>query len=189
MRRIFIVMVATSLAAGTALAEPVSGRAAKDALFSARKSEVVMAPAPFLSDSDARLLASVVADQPYYGAVAVAPDEGLASEATFAAANHHSVEAAVKAALAACNAKRKGGRPCAIVGNIRPEGWQPRGFGLSADATKGFRDDYGSRGSRALAISPSTGRWGLGKGDRAASDALAACGKGGAGDCQLAVAD
>lgn len=184
------IMVAIGLLAGeAALADPVTGKTAQGQLFDPAKPEVVMAPANVLSAKDQKLLQSVLVGQPYFGAIAVSPDEGLASEATVAAANHHTAEAATRAALDACESKRKGKRPCAIVGTIRPEGWKPQALSLSSDATKGFRETYGSRGPRALAISPSTGRWGLGKGEGAGKSALAECAKSGAADCILAVAD
>ncbi|MCE6952926.1 5-aminolevulic acid synthase [Cereibacter sphaeroides] len=188
--RLAMMTVAGLLAAGMVSADPVPVREAKRMLFAPGKAEVEILPANFLTDNDAKILRMVVSEQPYYGAIAVAPDEGLASEATVAAANHHTTEAASAAALAACEAKRKGGRRCEIVGLIRPAGWSSRELSLSSDATRGLREDYGTRGARALAISASTGRWGLGAGEGAAETAIAACAAGkGAQDCAIAVAD
>ncbi|AZB65230.1 5-aminolevulic acid synthase [Cereibacter sphaeroides] len=188
--RLAMVAALGILTAGAALAQPVTGREAKKMLFPPAKAEVEILPVAFLSENDRALLRMVVSEQPYYGAIAVSPDEGLASEATIAAANHHTTEAAARAALAACEEKRKGRAPCAIVGFVRPKGWKSRPLSLSSDATEGFRADYGTRGPRALAVSPATGRWGIGAGAGAGEAALAACAKaGGAGDCVLAVAD
>ncbi|WP_145104150.1 DUF4189 domain-containing protein [Cereibacter sediminicola] len=185
------IMAALSLAAaGAALAEPVTGRQAERMLFAPLKAEVEILPADFLSANDKKLLRMVVSEQPYYGAVALSPEEGLASEATIAAANHHSTEAAAKAALAACEEKRTGRRSCEIAAYIRPAGWKGRALSLSSDATRGFGADYGTRGPRALAISPATGRWGLGQGGAAQQEALRACAStGGARDCAIVVAD
>jgi hypothetical protein len=57
-----------------------------------------------------------VQPQPYYAALAMAPDAGLASEFTALAANYHDEENARAAALAACEANR-GGR-------ARPASWR-----------------------------------------------------------------
>lgn len=188
--RLAMLSVVCLLLADVAAAEPVTGREARRMLFAPGKAEVEMLPVDFLSEQETGILKMVVAEQPYYGAIAVSPDEGLASEATVAAANHHTTEAASAAALAACEAKRKGDRKCEIVGLIRPAGWETRGLSLSSDATRGLREDYGTRGPRALAISAATGRWGLGTGEAAAEAAIKACaGTGGAKDCALAVAD
>lgn len=115
--------------------------------------------------------------QPYYAALALAPDAGLASETTALVANFHDEETARAAALAACEANREGlGRPCIVGLVIRPEGWQPgRTLQLSAQASAALNTEYRAmpRRARALAISPATGRYGIGE-DRAA--AVAACG-------------
>lgn len=187
--RLAIIAACSLSLSGVAFAEPIGGAEAKRAVFPPAKAEVAIVPVDFLTENDVKILKMVVAEQPYYGAVAVSPDEGLASEATVAAANHHDVTAASDAARAACEAKRKGKRPCEIVAHIRPAGWEPRPISLSADATKGLRDDYGTRGARALAVSALTGRWGLGKGEGAAGVALSACAASGAQDCAIAVAD
>jgi hypothetical protein len=150
----------------------------------------ILPDAPLPQDQ-AAILATVGAAQPFYGAIAISPDEGLMVEATVAAANHHTTEAASTAALAGCEAKRKGAAPCAIVALIRPEGWEPRPFQLSSGATTGFVDEYlKASGARAFAASPATGLWGVGTGDAAAADAVAACAaKGTAGDCAVVVQD
>jgi len=134
---------------------------------------------PALTETDVATLDQInrVQPQPYYGALAVAPDAGLASEITALAANYHDEENARAAALAACEANRAGeGAPCIVALVIRPEGWEPdRALQLSAQATAALLDEYRAlpRRSRVLAISPGTGRWGVGEGREAA---LAACG-------------
>lgn len=178
------------MAAATAgAAQPVDGRSARDALFSPRGSSVAIVRG-VLPEDQAELLAGVAAGQAYYGAIAVSPDEGLMVEATVAAVNHHSVEAAATAAVRDCNARKKGRADCVVAALIRPRGWEEgRALALSAMATEAFRSDYGRSGARALAVSPSTGAFGLGKGEGAAEAALAACAEGGATDCAVAVAD
>jgi hypothetical protein len=127
-------------------------------------------PDPALDPADAATLDTIntIQPQPYYAALALAPDAGLASEVTALAANYHDEENARAAALAACEANRAGqGRPCIVGLVIRPAGWEPgRPLQLSAAATAALNDDYRAlpRRSRAFAISPSTGRWGIGSG-------------------------
>jgi hypothetical protein len=158
-----------------ALAQPMTGEAVAPLLFAPTGAEVELLPAPFLPADQAELLKTVGATQPYYGAIAVSPDEGIMVEATVAAANHHSTDAASAAALAACDAKRKGATPCAVVALIRPAGWKAQPFQLSAAATEGFADYAKVRRDKALAISPATGAWGQAKGRDASAKAVADC--------------
>ncbi|MGP3697111.1 DUF4189 domain-containing protein [Rhodobacter sp. NSM] len=188
--RLAIVAALSLVASGGASAGPVTGKEAKRMLFDPAGSEVEIVTADFLSEQDAALLRMAVSEQPYYGAIAVSPDEGLASEATIAAANHHTTEAAKRAALEACEAKRKGRRACEIVGLVRPKGWKDRGFSLSSEATKALNGGQSRGHGRALAISPATGHWGLGSGAGAQAKALRDCAEeAGASDCILVVAD
>jgi hypothetical protein len=180
-----------SLAAAAGAQTP-TGETAAPLLFAPAGVEVEVLPQSFLAADQAAVLAQVAAGQPYYGAVALSPDEGLMSEATVAAANHHSTEAATAAALAGCDAKRRGATPCVIAALIRPKGWAPRGFQLSSGATAAVFDDYARvRRDKALAVSPATGLWGIGKGRGAAEKALADCaGKGqGVTDCAVVLVD
>ena len=158
-----------------ALAQPMTGEAVAPLLFAATGAEVELLPAPFLPADQAELLKTVGAAQPYYGAIAVSPDEGIMVEATVAAANHHSTEAASVAALAACDAKRKGETPCAVVALIRPAGWAEQPFQLSSSATADFADYAKIRRDKAFAVSPSTGAWGMAKGREAAAKAVEDC--------------
>ncbi len=97
-------------------------------------------------------------------------------DATVAAANQHSVEAASVAARAACDAKRKGARPCEVVALIRPAGWEQRAMQLSSGATAAFLDEYVPvQRDKAFAISLATGGWGIGKGRNAAEKAVEDC--------------
>lgn len=177
--------------AGMAAAEPVDGKTARALAFKPKGVEVTLLPLEGLSEQDVKALTLAAEQQPYYAAVALAPSEGLMSTATVAAANYHDVASAGAAALAACNAARKGGTPCVIAAEVRPRGWEPRALSLSADATVGLRKDYGrARGEKALAISPATGKWAVGKGAGAEAAALATCAAHpGATDCTVVVAD
>ena len=161
------------IAATPALAEPISGKEAKKLLFAPVKAEVEIMPEAGLAADQAEILKTVGAGQPYYGAIAIAPDEGLMSEATVAAANFHDTTSAAAAALADCNGKKKTESDCVIAAYIRPEGWQDVGFGLSSDATTAF-EKYNMR-TGALAVSAVTGAFGMAKGDGAADEALRDC--------------
>lgn len=178
--------------AAAAAAQVPSGEGVQPMLFAGGGAVVEVLPQPFLSQEQVAILAQVGAAQPYYGAIAVSPDEGLMVEATVAAANHHSTDAAQTAALAGCDAKRKGAAPCMIVALIRPERWTTQPFQLSAGATAGFLDDYMKiRRDKAFAVSPQTGLWGIGKGRDAAAKAVADCAAKGQNvtDCAVVVAD
>jgi len=171
----------TSLAA-----EPLTAKAARKALFPAKGAAVEMKADAGLAEPDQTVLTLVAAQQPYYGAIAISPDDGLMSEATVAAANYHDTAAAEVAALADCNARKAGAAGCVIAALIRPEGYEPRSLHLSRDATAAFRADYPGAGG-ALAISALTGAWGLGRGAEAAVADCAA--KAGATDCVVVVQD
>lgn len=179
-----------ALCLATAGMAQVSGKDAKAVLFKGAEAEVDLRPEAGLPDDQAQALVTVGAGQPYYGAIAISPDEGLMSEATVAAANHHTVEAAEAAAKVACDAKKTGASPCVVAALIRPLGWEAQPMMLSADATEGLRKDYPAKGG-ALAISPATGAWSIAEGDGAVSTAVGACNvkAGGVADCVLAVQD
>ena len=154
-------------------AEPIAGKDAKKALFAPVVAEVDILPEAGLPADMATALVMVGEAQPYYGAVAIAPEEGLMSEATVAAANFHDTSAAGSAALAECNGKKKTATDCVVAAYIRPKGWAEPAFALSSDATAAFaRYD---RKSGAFAISKATGAFGMGQGEGAVDAALAAC--------------
>ncbi len=180
------VVIAAQMLASDATAQTLPGKDARKLLFPGKGAAVEMTPDSGLSAQDQTVLASVAAQQPYYGAIAISPDEGLLSEATVAAANYHDTAAAETVALADCNARKTGAVPCVIAALIRPEGYEPRLLQLSLDATAALRSDYPGRGG-ALAISDLTGAWGVGDGADAAVTACAA--KGGATDCVVVVQD
>jgi hypothetical protein len=137
-------------------------------------------PDPAIDPADAATLEVLptLQRQPYYAALALAPEAGLASETTVLMANFHDEDSARAAALAACEANRDGsGAPCIVALVIRPEGWEPgRPLQLSAQATAALQNEYRAlpRRSRVMAISPATGRWGVGEGAEAAIAACAA---------------
>ena len=122
--------------AGAAMADPVTAKQAKKALFAPVKAEVVIMPEANLPEDQAKTLEMAGATQAYYGAIAMSPEDGLLTEATVLAANYHNTEAASVAALADCNAKKKGKSDCVVVAIIRPKGWKDRDFQLSSAAVE-----------------------------------------------------
>lgn len=183
--------LAITLSALPALADPLAPDMAAARLFHPEQVEVVRDDTEGLSDQEVQILASIAQGQKYYAAVAFAPADGLMSEATVMGANHHSVGAARSAALAECEGRRANPGHCVIALELRPAGWEPRDLQLSADATAAFGDEF-PHADGALAVSPTTGVWGLGSGAAAAVEALAACaqaGDGAAGDCMVVIAD
>ncbi len=181
-----LVLTLIAATAAMAQADPLTGREARKVLFAPKGASVEMKPDSGLSEQDQTVLASVAGTQPYYGAIAISPDEGLMSEATVAAASHHDTAAAEAAALADCDAKKTGRKPCVIAALIRPEGYEPRPLQLSVEATAALRADYPGKGG-ALAVSDTTGAWGIGEGAEAAVSACAS--KGGATDCVVVIQD
>ena len=172
--RLACVFVLIGLAPATPVsAEQMTGNAAKKLLFAPVKAEVEILPEAGLAQDMADALVVVGEGQPYYGAVAIAPDEGLMSEATVAAANFHGTRAAGAAALAQCNAKKKSATDCVLAAYIRPRGWADVGFGLSSDATAAFKDFDMKTG--AFAVSNKTGAFGMAAGQGADEAALANC--------------
>ncbi|WP_068297130.1 hypothetical protein [Pararhodobacter sp. CCB-MM2] len=179
------------LAAAPAFADPVTGAEAQVQLYPADAVEVASYDLSALAEQERATLLMVARTQRYYAAVAYAPDAGIIAEPTVMAANYHSPQAARDAALATCNERRNGGTACTLALEVRPSGWSERALMLSADATTGFQDGYaGASGPRALAISPSSGVWGIGTGAEAATAAVRACqGDAGVSDCSVVIAD
>ena len=163
------ILMALVLLAGPALADPVTGKVAKGQLFGEVADVRVLDTT--LPKDQAAALNTVLAGQPYYGAAALSPDDGLMSDATVLLANYHDIASASVAALAQCDAKRKGKTPCVIAATVQPKGWKQLSVQLSVDATNGFKTSYPASGG-AVATSAATGAWAIG-GDGAA--ALAAC--------------
>lgn len=181
--------------AGPALAEPLSGQAALGALFDPGSRQVVLSSRlDPREQAMVRLMVPLMERQlgrslDYYGAIAMSPDEGFQSEASQSALNHHSVAAAERAARAACDANRKpGSRRCIVAARIVPRGYAARAVTLSSNATRALQERYApAAGPKAMAISPSTGAFGVG----APQAALGTCqaGAGSAGDCSIVVRD
>jgi hypothetical protein len=195
MKKLLVIAIAF---AAPAAAEPVTGDQARDLLFGLRgqtiaidsnlpeREQTILRMVIDLSDKQMR--------QPlyWYASIAYSPDIGLTAEpGPVAAANHHGVAAADRAARAACDAARPAGsQPCVIGARVLPRGYEPRPLELSFGATSAFRDSYRRvRGEKAMAISPQTGQFAIATGAGAAEAAVAQCNalSQGAGDCVVAI--
>jgi hypothetical protein len=184
--------------AGPALAEPVSEREARGLLFGVRGESIAYSSA--LTEAERGIVAEVIRlseeqmRQPlyYYAAIAYAPDEGLVSGSLQSAINHHGVEAADRAALAACAAAKTVAGPCRIAARVLPRRYEPRALELSLGATTVFEETYRrERAPKAMAISPATGQYAVARGADAAEAARARCNAGteGVQDCRIVIAD
>lgn len=177
---------------GIASAESLNFKEARKALPKGNRVVAEMPDTSFLSEKDQAIVLTLKDSIPYYGAVALSPDEGLYVDWLNAAGQHHSLMAARAAALEHCEANRKASSAkCVVVLEVSPKGAQPNAaLSLSAEAADALRSDYRKlKGNKAFAISPSNGTFGFARGD--GGRALAACSKVGAGskDCAIVVAD
>jgi len=197
MRKLITTAVVLAMAATGAFgaAEVLDGKAAKKMLFSIKGSDFVVVPQDFMGDSDVALLNMMAGMKEfksvlYYGAIAASPKNGLAHKATVATSNHHTIEAADKAALEECNSLRGGGAKCVVVAHILPKKYAEQPLTLSASATASFKKTYlRGAGPKALAISPSQGSYAVSKGADAIETALSVCSGDGAKDCRIVVQD
>lgn len=189
---VILAMLLTSLPVS---AQVLDERSAKAALFPVRGHVIQVSSK--LSERDQRTVRALVPlmaeqlRQPvrYYAAIAYSPKDGLAHDSIQAAMNHHSIEAASRAAIRACSAKRsKGTPPCELAARMVPKRYKPRALTLSIDATVAFDKAYRkAKSPKAFAISQSTGSWGMGKSD---AGAIAACERtAGPKDCQVVIRD
>lgn len=192
--RIAVGLTVAFLAGGAALAQDLPDR--REALrivFEADAAlESVVYPHPSLNDAEVQILSNAIGQgllpaMEFYGALAIAPDAGLADpQTTTAVGNYHDAESAAAAALARCDAARDGeGAACVVVLEVRPAGWEAGApLQLSAGAVAALRGDFRDLPRpRVFAISPMSGQFGSGADEAAA---LAACG---AEDCRAVVAD
>lgn len=192
-RRAALAFLAVALPLSSVSAQAVDSRAARGQVFSERGRSVQVADVSFLGDAERKAVEQYAQQFAYYGAFAVSPgDPADKTGSAVAVANYHSPASAQQAALAGCNKRRTSGGPCVIVATILPRGYKPRGLTLSVDATTALKKDYRRLGSpKALAISPSTGAYGIDRGDggRAIAICNAEAKKRGAQDCVVAVRD
>lgn len=154
--------------------------------------ETVVFPHPSLSEGQVTLLSSAMSqglmpEMRFYGALAIAPDRGLADpQTTSAVGSFHSEDGAVTAALTSCDGARdEDEAACVVVMIVRPQGWQPgAALQLSGAAAEALRTEFRRAARpRVFAISEVTGQYGIGA---TATEANVVCG---AEDCRAVVAD
>lgn len=188
-------LLAGAFSVAPAAAQVLDEKAARAALFSLRGHVVQVSSKLSARDQGTvRALVPLMAQQlrqpvRYYAAIAYSPKDGLAHASIQAAMNFHTIEAASRAAIAACNRLRSKGAPgCQLAARMVPKGYKPRPLTLSIDATAAFDKAYRrAKSPKAFAISKATGSWGMGRSDAAA---LAACEKTGRPkDCEVVIRD
>lgn len=190
------------LAAGTATAGdlPTAKEAAKNLYKTGRNPTVVRVLVPdMVPESYAAALKSAAKVQKFFEAMAASPSEGMLAASATLAANFHSAEAAHAAAIAGCNAKKAAGaKACVVIAEFLPKKYRgPGGFSLSFQATEAFGKYRRAKGSKAFAISDSTGNWGeavkAASPEAASAAAIAVCAakaaKHGAKDCRVVSVD
>lgn len=127
-----------------------------------------------------------------YGAVAISPDEGLLVEWISGVSQHHSIQAARDAALSYCNSKKnEDSADCEVIVEVAPKGAKvDDALTLSLAANSALRGPFRKMEKpRAFAISPSTGDFGMDRGDGTRAIANCAAAANSATDCVVVVAD
>lgn len=195
MRRIVPALaMSLALSALPVSAQTVDTKDARKMLFGTSWT-VELGEASFLDKSMQKVIEAQLRGTPgtgYYGAIAVSPGEPTSSNLMSTMANFHSPETAQQAALDNCNSRRTIGNPCIVIATIMPKRYKAQPLTLSAQATEAFNKEYRKLDApKAMAISPSTGVFGIDRGDggRAISKCNAAAQAKGAADCVIVVAD
>ncbi|MEM1428433.1 MAG: hypothetical protein AAGG09_03135 [Pseudomonadota bacterium] len=191
LRGLAVLLAGLGLAAPAA-AQTLTEQQARQQVASSRGVQVVVADLDFIDAATKRQFEQAGKQFPYYGAFVLSPGDPQSNQSGLAAANYHSPQAAVEAALRDCNARRTTGDPCVVVAQTYPRGYEAGGLTLSTDATEALRGDFRRLDSpKALAISPTTGHFAFARGDgaRAQSACNAAAGASGAQDCRVVVVD
>ena len=192
MRVSIVGAICAAFVAGVAMAEPIPEKEASRFLFSASGMAVALNPDSGLEEGQIGTIEAILlqlegaAGANYYGAVVVSPAffEMMATDPAGAATSGllqvaercHSVQAAANVAMRACETARQSGQPrCVIAAQILPKKYKPQPLQLSRGATEAMKDYRKGRGAKALAVSPSTTAWAIGRGEAAAITALTAC--------------
>lgn len=210
MRKLMGAAVVAILLPVMAGAEPISGAAAKEMLFSSRGVDLVMLPDAGLDAAQSATLAAILDQMKgsgfdnYFGAIAVSPTffSQLSEQGEAAilgglfqvAAAYHTPVAAADAALNGCNAARKpADAACVLAARMLPRKWKPQPMSLSVFATKDFRQYRKGKGPKALAASAASTAYAIVKGEGAAALALERCNANaaetGSPDCEVVIVD
>ena len=210
MRVVVAAMIAAIAMGGTAMADPVDGKAAKKMLFATRNVDLQIVEGSGLEPAQTAIVDAILKQTRaqglanYYGAVAVSPDffTRLAVDADQAALSGllqvterlHSPAKAAEVALASCNAARSEGEAeCVLAARVLPKRWKEQPLMMSVTATEAFKAYRKGREEKAFAISANTVAFAAARGTGAAATALEACNKGatktGEADCEVVIAD
>ncbi|SFP09191.1 hypothetical protein [Tranquillimonas alkanivorans] len=184
------------VAAGAASAQGVDGSEARAQLFPPERTGLQISSRLDETERDiVRRLIPLFEEQMgqpmhYYATIAYSPADGLVSESLQSAVAYHDTDAADRAALSACEAAAQSGG-CEVAARVVPRGYEPRPLTLSSPATAAFFDSYvPADAPKALAISPSTGKYAVADGPDATGTAIARCrAEAGAADCVVAISD
>lgn len=179
-----------SAVAPPAVAQTLTERQARSSVPDSRSRTVLMSDLDWLGDAESRAVEDYAKQFNYYGALAVSPGDPADTGSAVAVANYHSPQDAQRAALASCNAKRTSGGACVIVATVVPRGYRSGVPTLSEEAVDALKGDFRRMDSpKALAISPSTGFFGIARGDggRALSTCAARAAEQGQSDCRIFV--
>lgn len=190
MKRTVLSIGLAGLLATSAWGDAISFKEARKSLPNGKRVVATVPDVAFLDEKQKSILDGIKSSVPYYGALAISPDEGLFVEWLQAAGQHHSAAAARQAALSHCEANRKtSSAGCVVVLEVAPKGAKPQAaLSLSADGYSALRGEYRKlKAPKGFAISPTTGSFGFAKGD--GGRALDACERAGAKDCKIVVAD
>lgn len=210
MRKLGVACVLAVVSPVLAMAEPISGAAAKKMLFSPKAFSVDVVDGTGLDDLSIKVVRALV-EEPgfnkrltYYGAMAFSPAfiervqaDGLQSGAAGLAAyvdGYHSFDAASAAAMAICTeALQAGDAPCVVAIRVQPKRWKARALSLSMSATAAMKVYRKGKGPKAMAVSTGTSAYAIAKGEGAAEVALNSCNasaiKVGVADCEVLIAD
>ncbi|MBV7409738.1 hypothetical protein [Maritimibacter sp. DP1N21-5] len=184
---------------GSAMAEVMSGDAAKKQLFSARN--MILLPQDLSVFQGAmRDTVNLTLDQMrgnsqmskfveggygYYGAVAF-PVAGAEAVPPVIVAQLNTPQAAASAAVTTC--QQQNGGQCAVAALLLPKGYKSRDLTLSQAATQRVMEGWDEGlAPKYLAYSPSTSGWGIAKGAAATPEAaLQSCKQ---SDCVIVIED
>lgn len=203
MRPLFFTLATGLFVATQGLAEPISFKDARKILPKANGRVTLATFEEQLSETDIARLASanlkpkdvfkgIGASLSGYGAVAISPDEGVLVEWLSGVSQHHSIEAARTAAIDYCNSKKKpASADCVSLVEVSPRGAKADAeLSLSEKANDALRTAFRKLDTpRAFAISPTTGDFGMDRGDGTRAVAACAAASNKANDCIVVVAD
>ena len=131
-------------AAAGAVGQAGEGDTARGELFNLRGRSLRIVDLPGIGGWERKVLGAAAGQVVYYGAVAMAPDQGLLAEATVVAGDYHSAADASAAAIRACNGRRSGGAECVVAALVLPARDGTRSKTLWHNGAEGLRKGNGT---------------------------------------------